>query len=471
VFKYKFDLNGYLNKFKARLCVRGDLQTTEKDNYAATLAIRYFRTLMAMAAAFDLEIVQLDALNAFLNSDIDEEITVDAPPGYPSHSKVLLLQKALYGLKQAPLLWHNYLTRILINLGLKSLPGINCVLANDWMIFFFYVDDIILLYDKQNQSKFELFLANLQGEIDLRLMDEANWFLGIRIIRDRPRRRLWLCQDSYIDKVLAKFNLKPYSKTQAFTPFTEGLEPFDGKATADQIFAYQQRIGTVNFVAVMTRPDVAKMCSILGQFLRNPGPRHLAAADRLISYLGRTKHLAIQYSNDVDDWDFDFKAHPLEIYSDAAFADNTDRKSSDGYLFMLFGGPIDWKASKQTTVTTSSTEAELLALSRTAKELIQWQRFFDRIDFKLNARLSILCDNAQTIRLLKQNGPLLTTKLRHVDIHQHWLRQEVQQEKIDVEWVSTGEMKADGLTKPLPRQAFQRFIQQLNLQSIQAMPL
>jgi hypothetical protein len=107
-------------------------------------------------------------------------------------------------------------------------------------------------------------------------------------------------------------------------------------------------------------------------------------------------------------------------------------------------------------------------MSRTAKALIEWQRFFDRIDFKINARLSILCDNAQTIRLLKQDAPLLTTKLRHVDIHQHWLRQEVQHQNIDVEWVSTGEMKADGLTKTLPRQRFERFIRQLNLQDIQA---
>jgi hypothetical protein len=132
----------------------------------------------------------------------------------------------------------------------------------------------------------------------------------------------------------------------------------------------------------------------LAQFLGDPGPRHLAAADRLISYLGRTKYLAIQYSNDIDDWDFDFKAYPLEVYSDAVFADNVDRKSSDGYIFFLFGGPIDWKASKQATVTTLSIEAELLAMSRTAKALIEWQRFFDRVDFKVNARISILCDNA-----------------------------------------------------------------------------
>ena len=56
VFKYKLDSDGYLQKLKARLCVRGDLQITEEETYAATLAARIFRTLMAIAAAFDLEI-------------------------------------------------------------------------------------------------------------------------------------------------------------------------------------------------------------------------------------------------------------------------------------------------------------------------------------------------------------------------------------------------------------------------------
>ena len=56
VFKCKFDSDGYLQKLKARLCVRGDLQITEEETYAATLAARIFRALMAIAAAFDLEI-------------------------------------------------------------------------------------------------------------------------------------------------------------------------------------------------------------------------------------------------------------------------------------------------------------------------------------------------------------------------------------------------------------------------------
>ena len=135
---------------------------------------------------------------------------------------------------------------------------------------------------------------------------------------------------------------------------------------------------------------------------------------------------------------------------------------------MLYGGAIDWKASKQTTVTISSTEAELLATSRTARELIAWQRFFNEVSFTIDGGIKLmLSDNRQTIRLLKRQEPLLTTKLRHVDIHQHWLRQEVQAGNIDVEWTSTTTMKADGLTKPLPRQPFERFIRQLNLVDVQ----
>ena len=82
VFKYKFDSDGFLIKFKARLCVRGDLQHTEEDTYAATLTARTFRALMAVSAAFDLEIRQYDAVNAFINSDLRETVHCIAPKGF-----------------------------------------------------------------------------------------------------------------------------------------------------------------------------------------------------------------------------------------------------------------------------------------------------------------------------------------------------------------------------------------------------
>jgi hypothetical protein len=85
----------------------------------------------------------------------------------------------------------------------------------------------------------------------------------------------------------------------------------------------------------------------------------------------------------------------------------------------------------------------------------------------MDGGMKIYADNQQTIRLLKAQEPLLTTRLKHVDVHQHWLRQEVQQGSIDVEWVSTTDMKADGFTKALTRQPLERFIQQLSLVDIQ----
>ena len=83
VYRYKFDENGWLVKFKARLVARGDLQHTMMDTFAATLAARLFRFLMALAAAFGLETRQYDAVNAFANALIDEPTYCKPPPGWP----------------------------------------------------------------------------------------------------------------------------------------------------------------------------------------------------------------------------------------------------------------------------------------------------------------------------------------------------------------------------------------------------
>ena len=139
--------------------------------------------------------------------------------------------------------------------------------------------------------------------------------------------------------------------------------------------------------------------------------------------------------------------------SDALFADAIpDRKSSQGYVMMLFGGPIAWRANKQDTVITSSTEAEFLALSQTAKEAIFIQRLMNALCLSLNdcEPLTIQCDNRQTIRLLVDEAIKFQTKLRHVDIHSHWLRQEVQRDHVRIGWQPTAEMVADGLTFEKP---------------------
>jgi hypothetical protein len=82
------------------------------------------------------------------------------------------------------------------------------------------------------------------------------------------------------------------------------------------------------------------------------------------------------------------------IYTDLLFADDVqDRKLTQGYLLILFGGPITWKSGKQTIVIISSTEAELLALSTAAKDAIAAIRLFRDVRLQLNEDLTIWCDN------------------------------------------------------------------------------
>jgi hypothetical protein len=152
--------------------------------------------------------------------------------------------------------------------------------------------------------------------------------------------------------------------------------------------------------------------------------------------------------------------------SDATYADNADQKSSEGYLFTLFGRPINWRATKQKTVTTSTTKAKLLALSRAAKEIRWWTRFFKAIGLDIEHKPTISCDNQQTIGLLTKEAPNLKTKLRHVDIYHHWLCQEVRAKHLSITWEPMNQMIADGLTKLLPKQGYQNFVWLLCLQDI-----
>jgi hypothetical protein len=104
VFKYKFDIDDYLKKFKTRLCVKDDLQSTNQNTYATTFAAKTFRALMIISTAFDLKIWQYDAVNAFINNEIDEELYNECSNEFSRFDYCWKLNKALYELKQVSIL-------------------------------------------------------------------------------------------------------------------------------------------------------------------------------------------------------------------------------------------------------------------------------------------------------------------------------------------------------------------------------
>src|SRR5215471_11487414 len=347
------------------------------------------------------------------------------------------------------------LTSTLVNIGFKPIFHEPCCMTCDGILIFFYVDDIVLAYQRSQQAKARDLINQLKDQYNISGGDDLHWFLGIAIYWDRSRKQIWLNQASYIDKIVKLADTK---QPDEIPMIKAELLPYKQRATRQAVRVYQRKIGSLLYAAVTTRVDIAFAVSRLARFLTNPSPEHHAAADRILHYLYRYRELGLQLGG----------ADDFLVITDASFADNSlDQKSSQAYVMVLFRGVIGWRANKQDTVTTSTTEAELLSLSQGAKEGQYIKRLLDELDVSLdNQQIQIHCDNHQTIRLVTEEITRLQTKLRHVDIHNHWLRQEIRDGRITVEYVSTKKMIADGLTKALSRSEFNEFRQQINLVDI-----
>ncbi|RKF72339.1 Retrovirus-related Pol polyprotein from transposon RE2 [Golovinomyces cichoracearum] len=146
IFSHKFDSDGLLLKFKAKICVRGDLQSSEEETYAATLACQIFRAMMAITVTHDLELRQYDVLNAFVNSPIRGEVFCLTLKGFEKEidgsKAVLRFQKGLYGLKVSPLYWYDEFVSFLLDQEFYQVPGVNCMFTNQYLNLIFHVDNI-----------------------------------------------------------------------------------------------------------------------------------------------------------------------------------------------------------------------------------------------------------------------------------------------------------------------------------------
>ena len=418
---------------------------------------------MAIATYFDLDIEQFDAINAFCNAYNDELVYVRYPDGFQVSGFCLKLIRALYGQPRSPLLWYNLIVKKLRKLGLNPVPDCPCLFTNNKLVVFFYVDDIAVLSHPSNRVVFEQFRTEFLKAFKMRELGELKWFLGIRVVRDRKARKLWLCQDTYITKISNRYKRPDTSIRRPKTPMSiPPPRPYAGTASNDEIQHYSQVVGSLTYSATITRPDTSFCTKLLAQNLKNPGPEHLAAAYRCLDYLDDTRFYALEYGGEI-------KSEPIfSAASDAAFADDeTTRRSTEGEALTLFNGLFDWQSRLQPTVTNSTTEAEFLALAHLCSWIIWWSRFFYNIDLDIDQALTAFCDNLQTIGLLMKDSPKLVTKLKHVDIQQHWLRQETARGNVQIDWKPTTEMVADGLTKPLTIQKHNDFLKMINMVDIE----
>ena len=219
VFRAKKDANGKVVHYKARLVAQGFSQVPGVDyfdTFAPVACLSSIRAVLAIAAAEDYEIHQLDIKGAYLNGVLtaDETIFMKQPPGYSSPNssgKVCLLQKTLYGLKQSGRRWYQRLVEIMVGeLGFKRSDVDQAVFYRRerglLIIVLVHVDDCTIVAN--NLPVIRKFKIEIAKHVEITDLGELHWILGIEVRRIRERRLLLLSQRSYIDSILQRYGFE-----------------------------------------------------------------------------------------------------------------------------------------------------------------------------------------------------------------------------------------------------------------------
>lgn len=447
VFRKKCNDDGTVVRYKARLVVKGCSQVKGLDfqeTFAPVVRYESVRTLLSIATATDMEIAQFDVKTAFLHGDLDEEIFMLQPEGFEDGTnRVCKLKKSLYGLKQAPRQWHQKLKNLLVQFGFEPTIADPCVFVNKSveMLLAIYVDDGLAC--AKRKQDIETLFEKLKNEFEISVLD-GNFFVSLQIRRNREKKILHVSQQTYAEKVLERFAMLDCHPISVPADPSSNLAKFEGKL--DEKFPYRELVGSLMYLAVGTRPDIAYIVSKLSQFLEHPSVEHWNAAKRVLKYLKGTVNYGIEFKFDKTN------ANKLIAFGDADFAKSEDRRSISGVVLLLNNGPIVWSSRRQTGVTLSTTEAELVASSAAAQEVVWSRRLLHNIGFEQTAATQLNCDNAGMIKLAKNN--VFHKRTKHVDIKYFYVREKVEEGVLEPVYVASAENLADMFTKPLPQASF-----------------
>jgi hypothetical protein len=454
LFKVKPGHNNVPERYKARLVAKGYTQRKGidyRDTYAPVVKHTALRVIFSLVAALDLDMIQLDVKTAFLHGELEEEIFMEQPEGFisPGREKdVCRLIKSLYGLKQAPRCWNNKFNDFLIKFGLTRSTSDSCIYyrrqGEEFTVVAIFVDDGLICSNEPDSLS--AILTHLRTEFEM-TTSEANRYLGLNIIRDRSHRLLFVNQNHYILKKFSMDTCNP--KTIPADPnarMSAEMTPKTENATKEMSSVpYREAIGSLMYLMVMTRPDIAFAVNQVSQYCQNPGPGHWNGVKRILAYLAGTPNHGLLFKRNDEE--------SLIGYCDADYAGDTDkRRSTTGYVFLLYGGPVSWCSKRQSCTALSTTEAEFVAACEAAKEATWLLRLLQELGIKENGPVPLMSDSQSAIRVV--NTTEFHQRTKHIDVKYNYIRDQQSNGIVDVRYICTNQQLGDIFTKPLPTPRF-----------------
>ncbi|GJT33168.1 retrotransposon protein, putative, ty1-copia subclass [Tanacetum coccineum] len=449
--KKKTDMDGAVYIFKACLVAKEFTQTygiDYEETFSPVADIRAKRILIAIAAYYDYEIWKMDVKTAFLNGHLSEEVYMEQPEGfidpkYPNH--VCKLKRSFYGLKQASRQWNKRFDDEIKKFGFTQYRDEPCVYlksSGSYIdILILYVDDILLMGN--NISMLQDVKSYLGKCFAMKDLSDAAYILGIKIYRDRSKRLIGLCQSAYIEKILKRYSMENSKRRTISMQEKLKLSKSQGASTAEiqcmQKIPYALVVGSIMYDVRCAHPDVAFAQNMTSRFQQNLGEIHLTTVKNILKYLQNTKDMFLVYGGNME------RELRVSCYTDAGYLTDADTlRSQTGYVFVLNGGAVDWKSTKQSIFATSSIDAEYIAAFDASKEAVWIRKFIYGLGIVPTIEEPI---STGAIAIAKDHG--ITKGARHFRAKVHYRCETIEMGDVKIKKIYTEDNLADPFTKAL----------------------
>ena len=267
---------------------------------------------------------------------------------------------------------------------------------------------------------------------------ELERFIGMQI--KITKNKIIIHQQDYIDKLLDHYNMSNCNGSKTPLPTGNPVQ-FNDEHDPSIETEFRSLISSLQYIARLTRSDIAYHVGILSSKLNSPSKNDLQLSKRILRYIKHTRNYCMIFSNDLSN------SNLLHGFSDANFGVENKGLSRSGIISTMLNNTIQWSSKLQNIPALSTCEAEWYSVDSLHRELLWIREILIEIGLTLEPT-PIYCDNLPTIRILKNEFPTLRT--RHVERSFYHLKYYLQNNTFDLIHVSTNDQPADILTKSLP---------------------
>jgi hypothetical protein len=389
-----------------------------------------------------------DAVTAYCQASISTATYVGLPPGFvpeerggrgaplPTGPLVLLLHKALYGLKRSGRDWNEHINAVLIDIGMTRSTHDPCIyfVISDlaYVAIGVYVDDKILVYD--NKTVAGELMARLMKRVTLEQVHHQA-YIGMEIENVTPGL-ITISQQSHIIGLAERYGLENAAPVKSPGIPSQNIDKCEDSPAFD-VTKYQELLGSLMYLAISSRPDIAFCVSNLARYNHSPRVMHFEALKRVAKYLISTAHCCLHAQATPDD--------KITGTADASWDSDKDSRSVSGYVIRIGRFPLAWRSTRQKLVALSSCEAEINAICDLVKDLIPIIGLYEELQPTMKVRpVTVETDSQSALDLIIGGG---NTRSRHFFRKINFIKQEVEAGNVTLQHVPGTIIAADVLTK------------------------